>query len=80
MMLTDTEWLRFVSFGVVAGGALGAGYTGALASLGRSLPMSIAGAVVATGVIALLAHLFLRHYLNREVETATATTEDTETT
>lgn len=77
MMLTDTEWLRFVSFGVVVGGTLGSGYTAALASLGRSLPMSSAGAVVATGVIALLAHLFLRHLLNREVETATATTEDT---
>jgi len=76
MMLTNTEWLRFVTFGIVAGGTLGASYTAALVAAGRTLPTAMGGAVISTGVIAVLVHLTLRQLLNREVNH----TDDTEET
>jgi len=76
MMLSDTEWLRFVSFGIVAGGALGVGYTGALLGLGRTLPTAMAGSVVATGLMALLLHVILRKMIDAEIETAAVAADD----
>ena len=76
MILSDTEWLRFVSFGMFAGGTLGAIYTGALLALGRTLPTALAGSVVATGIVTLLLHLFVRKMIDAEIETAAAPTDD----
>lgn len=65
MLLTDREWLRFVSFGIVAGGALGASYTGALFAAGRDVVGATSGGVIAAGVLALFAHIAVRVVLDR---------------
>jgi hypothetical protein len=68
MLLTDREWLRFVTFGIVVGGALGASYTGALFLGGRGIPGAIVGGIGAAGVLAVLAHLAIRYVLDRASE------------
>lgn len=68
MMLTDREWLRFVTFALVVGGVLGATYTGALLAAGRALPTALAGAVVGSGLLAVVVHLALRYLLDRASE------------
>lgn len=65
MMLTDHEWLRFVSFALVAGGVLGALYTGALRAMGRGLTGAMVGAVLGTAALAILTHLVMRWVLDR---------------
>lgn len=78
MMLTDREWLRFVTFALVSGGALGAVYTGALALRGHPPGWAIGGAVIATGAIGVLVHVVIRLLLDRASEPpAEETTEDT---
>ncbi len=67
-MLTDREWLRFVSFALVAGGTLGSAYTGTMALRGHSLPWALAAGVVGTGAIALVVHVALRILLDRASE------------
>jgi len=80
MMLTDREWLRFVTFALVVGGVTGTLYTGALLTGGRSLPTALAGAVVGSGVLAVVVHLALRYLLDRASEPpAEETTEETAT-
>jgi hypothetical protein len=68
MMLTDREWLRFVTFAFVAGGVFGVTYTGALQSAGRSLMSALGGAVVGTGLLAIALHLVLRYLIDRASE------------
>lgn len=77
MLLTDREWLRFVTFGLVVGSTLGALYTAALLSLGNTLTGATAGAVVAGGGFAIVSHLACRWVLNRETTAATAASNAT---
>lgn len=85
MILTDREWLRFVTFGIVVGACLGALYTGALVVLGHTLAWAVAGGVIGTGVMAVLAHVALRYVLDRSTDPrpdstdATSSTSDTDT-
>ena len=65
MILTDREWLRMVTFALVAGGVLGASYAGALTYTGHDPLGATVGGVGATGAIAVLAHVVLRHLLDR---------------
>jgi len=78
MMLTDREWLRFVSFALLAGGALGSAYSGALVARGHTLELAIGGPVAAVGVIALVVHVAMRYLIDRASEPPAETpTEDT---
>jgi len=78
MMLTDREWLRFVSFGIFVGGVLGSLYTGALLTTGRALMTAAAGGVVGTGLLVIGVHLALRYVLDRASEPpADAPSEET---
>lgn len=65
MILTDREWLRFVTFGLFTGGVLGALYTGALFVYGRPPLWAMAGAVTGVGVLAIGVHLVVRYLLDR---------------
>lgn len=76
MILTDREWLRFVTFSLVAGAILGALNTGALVLAGREPLGAMAGAVIGLGVLGLLFHATVRYVLDRASEPPT--TEDTE--
>lgn len=79
MILTDHEWLRFVTFGIVAGGVVGAAYTGALALRGHPPLWAIAAGTVAPALIALAVHLAIRHLLDRATDppATEAATEET---
>jgi predicted membrane protein len=70
MILTDHEWLRFVTFGLFAGAVLGALYAGALLTTGRGLTGALVGAVLGGGILALVVHLTLRWLLGRASEPA----------
>ena len=65
MLLSDHEWLRFVSLALVAGGVLGALWTGAYAAAGRPLVGALIRGVIATAAVALVAHLTLRWLISR---------------
>ena len=65
MMLTDREWLRFVTFALVAGAVLGALYTGTLAVYGRPPLHAMAGATIGSGFIAIVFHVAMRAVLDR---------------
>ena len=77
MMLTDREWLRFVTFSLLAGAILGSLNTGALVLAGRQPLGAMAGAVVGLGVLVLLFHATVRYVLDRASEPST--TEEAET-
>lgn len=79
MMLTDREWLRFVTFALFVGAVLGTLYTGALLTTGRTLVSAMTGAVVGGGVLAVGVHVVVRYLLDRASEPAAedTTTEDT---
>lgn len=68
MMLTDREWLRFVSFGLFAGAVLGTVYTGALVVSGRPPVHAMTGSVAGGGVLAITVHVVIRHLLDRASE------------
>lgn len=76
MLLTDREWLRFVTFGLVVGSTLGALYTAALLALGNTLTGATAGAVAAGGVFAVIAHVSMRWMLDRQTTGAGADADD----
>lgn len=78
MILTDREWLRFVTFGLVTGGILGALYTGALTVYGRPPLWAMVGAVTGVGVLAILVHLVMRYLLDRATAPPAAAGDDTE--
>lgn len=65
MILTDREWLRFVTFALFAGGVVGAAYTGALALRGHPPMWAIGAGVIAPGLIAVAVHLAIRYLLDR---------------
>lgn len=71
MMLTDREWLRFVSFAIVVGAALGATATGALFLTGRPPAMAIGAGVAWAGLLAAAFHLLTRRLLDRASEPPT---------
>jgi len=77
MMLTDREWLRFVTFGIVAGAILGALNTGALVLAGRAPLGAMVGAVLGIGVLALLFHAAVRYLLDRATDHQTTTEAET---
>jgi len=81
MIATDREWLRFTTFGVVAGGIVGASYTGALVVRGHAPPWAIAGGAIATGVLAILAHIALRYSIDFATDPSRTETptDDTDT-
>jgi putative flippase GtrA len=68
VILTDREWLRFVTFGILAGSVLGASYTAALLLRGHPFPVAIALAVAGTGILAVLVHLAIRYGLDRATD------------
>lgn len=72
MLLTDHEWLRFVTFALVVGATLGALYTAALISVGNTLLGATAGAVAAGGAFAVLSHLVCHWVLGRQTTAAAA--------
>jgi len=84
MRLTDIEWLRYVTFGIVAGGIIGATNTAAF-QLAYSLPIAIAGAVTLTGAIAIVIYAMVSQLLNQlptaddgtDTEPTEPTAEDT---
>lgn len=65
MILTDREWLRFVTFGLVAGAALGALYTGAAFLQGHSPAIAISAGVIGPGILAVIVHVAVRKLLDR---------------
>lgn len=79
MILSDREWLRFVSFAFVAGGVIGVSAT--IATLGRGVPLEIAmGAnIVGIGVAALAIHVTMRILLDRASEPSAEASEAGET-
>jgi hypothetical protein len=72
MLLTDHEWLRFVSFGLLAGGIVGAANAGALLVGGWPLKYALVGAVGFVGALALVVHAIVRYLL----DAATAPPDD----
>jgi len=70
MMLSDREWLRFVTFGIVSGAVLGALYTGALLIMGQSIIGAMAGSITGCAVLALLVHVPIRKLIDRALEPA----------
>lgn len=78
MLLTDHEWLRFMSFAIVVGGGLGASYTSALLAGGRGLVGATVGGVLAAGVLAVLTHLLARYLLRRAMDPTDGTDGDTD--
>ncbi len=68
MMLSDREWLRFVTFGIVAGAVMGALYTGALLINGQNIIGAMAGSIVGCAIFALLIHVVIRKLLDRALE------------
>lgn len=78
MILTDREWLRFVTFALAAGIVLGSIYTGALVTYGRGPPEAMVGALFGGGLLTVAFHLLGRSLLNRALEPAADTdAEDT---
>lgn len=71
MLFTTRETIRYVTFAIAVGGALGASYAGALSLIGRGPAGAIIGGTVAAGVIAVLAHLGLRAFVDREAPSGT---------
>lgn len=74
MMLTDHEWLRFVSYGILVGGVLGATNAGGLLISRWPLKFALVGALGLVGVVALVVHAIARTLLDR----ATTPPEDSE--
>jgi len=68
MMLSDREWLRFVTFGIVVGAVMGALYTGALIVRGHPLEWAIVASIIAGTVIAGLVHIVVRKFLDAASE------------
>lgn len=75
MMLTDREWLRFVTFALLVGGVLGATGTGALLTIGRDVVGGLVGSVGWTAALAVLFHLTMRALLDRSEHPPEDTTE-----
>lgn len=68
MILTDREWLRFVSFALVAGGLFGALTSGALLLEGVPPLYALVGTVVWFGAFGAIFHLMSRRLLDRALE------------
>ena len=68
MILTDHEWLRFVTFALAAGGVLGAANTGALLLVGWPLDDALVFAAAFMGALALVVHAMLRALLDQATE------------
>jgi len=71
MMLTDREWLRFVTFGMVVGIVLGTLYTGAMLVLGYTLVQAMALSIAGCGLFALGLHILFRLALDRSSQPPT---------
>jgi hypothetical protein len=68
MILTDREWLRFVTFGILVGAVFGALYTGALLLRGHPFPVAIPLAIAGTGVLAAVVHVGVRYALDQATD------------
>lgn len=79
MMLTDREWLRFVTFGIVVGAVLGALYSGTLVVYGRPPLHAMAGATIGSGFIAIVFHVAMRGVLDRWGDPTPETDQDADT-
>jgi len=79
MLYSDHEWLRFVTFALVAGATLGVAYTTALALAGHTVWFAASAGVVGTGGLAIVAHLALRYVLNAAHEPIDSTDSQTDT-
>jgi hypothetical protein len=80
MILSDFEWLRFVTFAFVAGAIVGATSAGAFMINGVTLPYAVAGAAVWCGAVGVVLHLTGRHLLTGGAagdEDDSGSTEDT---
>lgn len=83
MILTDREWLRYMTFAMVVGGVLGATNAGALLVNGFPLTQAVVLALTLTGAVALIVHGVVRVLLDRATTPPTDSTEqptDTDTT
>ena len=76
MILTDREWLRFVSFALTAGAVIGALNTGALLLAGNTLLWAMIGAISIGGVLALVAHGGIRYLLGRAQQPEVADSDE----
>lgn len=79
MMLTDREWLRFVSSALAVGFVLGAVYTGALVTYGRGPLGAMVGALLGAAAIVPLFHLGARRLLDRAQTPQPDSSEEAET-
>jgi hypothetical protein len=79
MILTDREWLRFMSFALVVGGVLGAVNTGALLVAGLPLHYALVGAIGFTGALALVIHAVIRYLLETAGEREVDSEPDSDT-
>ena len=70
MMLTDREWLRFVTFAFVTGGILGSITGGAFLLEGMPPMYALAGAVAWCGAVGLVLHLVVRKLVDMASEPA----------
>jgi hypothetical protein len=79
MILSDYEWLRFVTFAFVAGAIVGATSAGAFMINGVTLPYAVAGSAVWCGAVGVVLHLTTRRLLDDGVSSNedSDTTEDT---
>jgi uncharacterized protein (DUF58 family) len=68
MMLTDTEWLRFTTFALIAGAILGATNTAGLLLLGYPMGTALVVAVTFLGALALVFHAIVRYLLDTAAE------------
>lgn len=68
MILTDREWLRFVSFSLIAGSLFGALTVGALFLEGIAPLPALVGTVLWVGAFGAIFHLMARTLLDRAME------------
>lgn len=79
MLLTDTEWLRFVTFAIVVGGVIGGTNVGALLVAGWPLGRALATGITLVAVLALVVHAVIRTLMQRAIPAEEAPAEDSPT-
>lgn len=81
MIYSDREWLRFVTFALVAGATLGVAYTTALGLAGHSARFAAGAGIAGTGLLALVVHVAVRWLLDAAATPPSTDAEsDTDTT
>ena len=78
MIYTDREWLRFVTFALVAGATLGVAYTTALGLAGHPPAFAAGAGIAGTGLLALVVHVAVRWLLDAAATPPSTDTEPTD--